>query len=279
MVDPLGSLLSSSWKFFRSRVAAIACAAVAVSIVMLLFREVFVANIVMPNRLREMGFDVGRIQELQQQAAAGDDGAADELKRVIAAQLKGMSPQMIGSLFSQIGPVFLIAIVVHFIVSAAVGVYCMLLVLEDRAIGETAQRTMRYVFPMIGLWIWLFLRTFAWIPIIGIIPAIILGPRFFLSGIFLVKEQKGVFESARLSYQQTKCYWGKIFGNMIVVTLILFASLIVVGMLAGMFTPSEARQSLVSITISTFVAQLATAFIVIFATKLGLSILEDTKKA
>jgi hypothetical protein len=74
---------------------------------------------------------------------------------------------------------------------------------------------------MLGLNLWLFVRSFVWIPILGIIVAIIIGPRLSLAPVILVTEKKGVFESASLSYQRTRGWWDKIVGNTIVVCLVV----------------------------------------------------------
>ncbi len=83
-------------------------------------------------------------------------------------------------------------------------------------VGAAFRETLKGFFPLAGLWIWMFLRSFAWVPLIGIVFAIVLGPRFILAPIVLLEQGKGVMESASMSYGGTKGKWGAIILNALV---------------------------------------------------------------
>lgn len=278
-VAPFGSLLSRSWRFYSSHIVAILVGVVAASIVTLLLQMAFAASLPSSGRFKQMGVDLERVQELQQRVASGDQAAADQLDREMKSQIERMSSGMIFAFAKQLGPIFLVFLIIQMIVMTAVSVYYILLVLEDRSITGAATGMLGYVFPMIGLALWTFLRSFAWIPILGIIPAIILGPRFLPSGVILIQERKGILESAQQSYERTSGSWGKIVGNIIVVASIVWVLLFISGLVLNMLFPGLQSPSLLNAFLFTLVTQLVGAFLLIFMVYLSLAVLDDTKKA
>lgn len=100
---------------------------------------------------------------------------------------------------------------------------------KKKDVGSLLARLPKLFFPMIGLMIWTLLRTFVWIPIIGLIPFIILAPRFALATVFLVRDGTGIRESAQKSFVQSKGYWGKIIGNNLLFMLLTIITMMVVG--------------------------------------------------
>ena len=124
---------------------------------------------------------------------------------------------------------------------------------------------------MIGLQIWIFLRSFAWIPILGVLLAIVLGPRFILAPVILIKEKKGVFASASASFERTKGYWGKIFGNMFVVAIVGVISVAILSRIAGVLGME------VAVVVTALLSQVFIAYLITFATKLAVSIMGGGK--
>ena len=66
---------------------------------------------------------------------------------------------------------------------------------------------------MLGVSLWVLIRSFIWIPVVGIIPAIILLPRFVFSCIIFLTQKKGVLASVKDSYAKTKGKWMIVFKN------------------------------------------------------------------
>lgn len=75
---------------------------------------------------------------------------------------------------------------------------------------------------MLGVSLWVVIRSFIWIPIIGVIPAIILLPRLVFSCVIFMTQKKGVLGSAKESYAKTKGKWIIVFKNY----LLLFACIV-----------------------------------------------------
>jgi hypothetical protein len=136
------------------------------------------------------------------------------------------------------------------------------------------QMTLQWIVPLLGLWVWLFLRTFVWIPVIGVILAIVLGPRFVLAPLYVLDRSMGVTESARESYAKTKGYWGKIFGNAFVVAL---AVMICTGIV------SKILSSILGMTLGGFAGamlmSLASGFMVVFTIALARTVMENPRMA
>jgi len=91
--------------------------------------------------------------------------------------------------------------------------FVMVAVKDIGDVGEALSVTSRTILPLFGMFLWVIVRSFIWIPFIGILIAIILGPRFILSPLYLLQQKKGVIESVSQSYKATQGYWGKIMGN------------------------------------------------------------------
>ena len=89
-----------------------------------------------------------------------------------------------------------------------------------------------------------------------------------------MKEGKGVMESVSLSYARSEGYWGKIVGNMLVVSLCVALVTFCIGLVAGIF---GFAMPFLAILIGAVVSQLSLAFSVIFLTKLALSVMQHKK--
>jgi membrane-anchored glycerophosphoryl diester phosphodiesterase (GDPDase) len=122
------------------------------------------------------------------------------------------------------------------------------------------------VLPMFGVWIWAVIRSFMWIPVIGLLFAIVLGPRLIFSGVILVKERLKVTECVRQSHARTKGYWGKIVGNLIILGLLIFIAQAVLGGIVS-FLPGHK-------ILFVFVSQLVVAFGSVFLVHLALTVMD-----
>src|SRR3990167_7365833 len=162
---------------------------------------------------------------------------------------------------------WLVSIVI-FILSSTY--YLLVALKQAKDFGALFKQSFQLFLPMLGLHVWVFLRTFAWVPFIGLITLIILGPRFVLSPVLLVQEGKGVFDSAKISYKKTSGYWGKIFGNMFVAGLLVALAIMVLSM--ALFITGPLALLLIPI-----LSQVMCAFLIVFMTKLSLGILQSGK--
>lgn len=148
------------------------------------------------------------------------------------------------------------------IFSLAANVFFLAMVIEGKkTFGEAMKRVLPLALPFIGVSLWMFLRSFAWVAIVGIIvfgiggatqqsaivlggwlligagivTAIVLAPRFYLAPYILIGEKKRIGESVQLSYERTRGYWGKVVGNSILLSLCMLPITILSAMIAGMF--------------------------------------------
>lgn len=128
---------------------------------------------------------------------------------------------------------------------------------------------------LFGVWVWAFLRSFAWIPIIGIIPAIIFGPRMALAPVLLLEKNKGVTDSVSVSMNATQGYWGKIFGNAFLLGVAMFLTAIVASIIIGIVLMAVAPLKVLA---GHFVGQVIAAFCAIFFVHLSHTILENPIK-
>lgn len=231
--------------------------------------------------MQEMGMDVERMEELSTRIQAGDESAMVEMEALIDARFGDMTEEEQGRMGASMGmnavryaaPYIGLSFIVGLILSVASGAYFLLLALSTQKDAPTLFGKVPGLFlPLLGVWVWSFLRSFAWIPILGLIPAIILGPRFALAPVILVQEKKGVMASVSSSYERTVGYWGKIVGNMIVAGICAWLASIVVAIVASMFGMISPWVSLWVTSVAKYAVM---AYMVMFGAQLALTILAN----
>lgn len=273
-VATLSTLLSDSWNFYQKNMTAIVIASVVVGLIVGFFGLYAQQKIG-----SSMGINMDRMEDVMDGMRDGDEGALKELEAMgnaLEEQFGGTQAQQMQAMMGYAKgalPFVGLTAIIGFLVSVAFYAFMLLLVVEQKDTAATANRTAGMFLPLLGLYLWIFIRSFVWIPFLGIIVAIILGPRFVLSPLILVKEKKGVFESATLSYKRTSGYWGKIVGNMIVAGGLLWIVMAVVTMVLSMGGFS------VTTVVGAVAKQLVMAYFIIFATLLAAAILKGGKKA
>lgn len=217
-----------------------------------------------------------RMQELAEKMQNGQVTDADmqELEAMgkdIVANMPNPAVMtgMLGAMLPSLGLAFILSLVIGLL---AKSYYTLVAVKNIGDAGKAVSSTFSMFFPMVGLWIWMFLRSFVWIPIVGVIIAIIVGPRLILSPLYLLEHKKGILESTRMSYTHTRGMWGKIFGNALCAGIcIMIVSAIaswivgsVLGTTGGMFAMG-------------IVSQLLSAFLVVFVIQLGRTVMAQGK--
>ncbi len=152
-----------------------------------------------------------KIEDVNKRMAAGDTSALEELAAnppvavPTAADMAAVSTAM-KSLPTIVGGMILMILIS--IVAQAYGTVVIIRKVTDptaafSSFGES-------VMPLTLLWIWMMIRSFVWIPFIGWIIALVIGPRFVAAPIFLIEEKKGITESVRLSLKATTGAWWRI---------------------------------------------------------------------
>lgn len=194
--------------------------------------------------MENMGVDMEKMQELSTRISMGDASAGEELRLMMEGEFGDMSEEEMSAyaanlsknVFFEMSPILALSFLISFLLSVLAGAYYLVLAVHsEKDPQKAAGRLPKLYFPLLGISIWTFLRSFVWIPVLGIIPAIILGPRFVAAPLIHMQEKKGVLASVSESYRRTNGYWGKIIGNMIVMCVCLAVVSIVVGIVASFF--------------------------------------------
>ena len=227
---------------------------------------------------QQMNDATEKMKALQDKAMQGGGMDAESQKQMedLAKQITEQSMQgagMMGSMLKSILPALGISLLLGLLVMAVAKSYFLIVAVKGMNDPATAlQATLTSLLPLIGLWIWLAIRTFIWIPFVGIIVAIILGPRFLLAPLYLLEQHKGSMESARMSYAKTRGWWGKIFGNAFVFGLVVMICAAVVSKIVG---------SILGFMIGGFVAamltQFAGALLVVFSMQLARTVMDNSR--
>lgn len=239
-VQLLGDLLSSALAFVRQYQRPVLIGAVIFGTLAALLgggvanRAAYGVN----GMMDRMGIDSQKMEELSLRIQNGDEGAMAEMEVLLNDRLGAMGDGMPSVVKAQIiglvAPLIGVAILIGIILAVFGHAYFLLLALSPtQDFMKILNGTPKLFFPLLGIWIWMFLRSFIWIPILGIIPAVMYGPRFMLAPVIMVKEKKKIMESVSLSYARTEGYWGKIVGNVIVAALCIMLAAIVVAIVAG----------------------------------------------
>lgn len=146
-----------------------------------------------------------RMEEINQRLEAGDTAALDDIQ-IPEAELADVTATIWSAMPAVIGGSLLLLLVAF--VSRAFVIVVLVRKLADPM--QAFNGFGKHVVPLVLLWIWLFLRSFVWIPLVGWIVAIVLAPRFIAAPLYLLEEGKGVRESVRLSMRVTIGAWGRI---------------------------------------------------------------------
>gem|GEM_PF-475025 len=225
-----------------------------------------------------MGMNLERMEELSERMQAGDESAAGEFEDLMENSFGGVTETemqktigmgMVTTMLPNIGLMFLVSIILTVLASAY---YYMITLGAVKDPVKAASGIPKLFLPLLGLHVWIFLRSFIWIPIIGLIPAIILCPRFVLAPVILIQEKKGIMQSVTESYKRTTGYWGKIAGNIIVMALCAFALGIVVGIISGLLGNISPY---ISLWINSVFQYLVFAYATVFVVQLSLTIMSN----
>lgn len=234
--------------------------------------------------MQRLGIDQNRMLELQEKLQSGDEAAMEEAMNEMNSTMggiEGMSDEDREALFRKEGlammirvlPVMSLGLLAWFIISVLSGAYFLCFGLEKgKEPTEILNNAVFLFLPLLGVWIWSFLRSFLWIPLFGVIPAIILTPRFALAPVILANQKKGVLGSVSESYQKTRGYWGKIMGNLIVVGLVC---LLVSWGVSLVTIPVAMTSKVFSIWIHAVAQQAVMGYGVVFLVLLTKTILEN----
>ncbi len=273
----LGNLLTQSYQYSVAHWQTILIGAAVFGVVIGVSQVMF--GIQAMTAVDQLGMRAQEMQELSMRVQQGDETALVELEALMNSmddegtqeEMRGQVMMAVKKMLPALGVSLLVSILV-FILSQA---YFILLAVEGKDAQAIVSRLPQVVLPLLGVSVWAFLRSFIWIPFIGIIPAIILGPRFIASSYILLTEKKGVMESVSASYSRTTGYWAKIVGNCLVVMIIGWAVMLVSAMVLGMLFFAL---PLVAAVGNQVVAHVFMAFAFVFGVNLSRTVLAHPRK-
>lgn len=279
---PLGQLLSKSFTFLQSYWKPVLTGAVIFGTLGALVTGTLAgtAAVSLGGVVNEMGMDANKLQELSLRMQNGDESAMTEMEAILDKNVgmmgddaKGM---MVGKMLAIFAPLIGMAGLLFIIIAIFANAYFLLLAISPTQDAMSVlKKTPALFFPLLGTWIWVLLRSFIWIPFLGVIIAIIIGPRFALAPVLLVKEKKGVLKSVSTSYEVTRGYWGKIVGNMIVAGLCVAVAGIVAGMVIGIVS---FMVPVVGLWLHAILKEVFSAFMIAFGVMLSLTIMANPLK-
>lgn len=277
MPETIGALLGGSWAFFTKNIKTIFIGSVVFGL--LLGGSQFALQQSTMGALENNFGNTDKLMDLTKRMEAGDSAALEEyLAEMEAMGGEGeMAAQMMAGVFTSMLPGIGLAVIVSLIITLVSSGYYMVIAIEGhQSAGPAFGRALSLALPLLGVWLWAFIRSFAWIPIIGFIPALILGPRLLFSSVILVNEKKGVMESVKLSLGRSKGYWLKIVGNFIVMAICIM----LVSMVAGFgLAFVGAASPIANVVLSGIVGQLTSAFGAIFMVRLATTVMQNPKSA
>ncbi|MBM3231232.1 hypothetical protein FJZ28_02785 [Candidatus Peregrinibacteria bacterium] len=275
MLQTFSQLLSSSWNFFRSHFTVFAVAAVVVGLVLFTGQYLLHRNTVF---MMESKFgSMERFSDFAERIENGDEQAMDDMMKEMgmmtaegeinedAAEM--VAKHIIKGLAPALGSFAMIAILLSFLASA----YYLVVAVDGTKDPIVAlKRACSVVLPLIGLSIWMMLRSFVWIPLIGIIFGFIIGPRLTLAPVLYVRDGMGVFESVRVSNERSRGYWGRIVGYWILAGFTVgIAMLLIFAVFSMLLAPVPMLAGLVLIVTQ----HLCIAFCSVFYTQFSSDIL------
>ncbi|MDP7069304.1 MAG: hypothetical protein QF815_02150 [Candidatus Peribacteraceae bacterium] len=262
MTTSFGTLLSNSFVFAVAHIKPILVGTVILA-ALTYGGQVAISGTVKEGIQENIG-SLEQMEELAERIESGDQEAFQEMM---------MNIEVMGEMASSMKRSMMAGFVTMIVSLLGYTYFTVLAVTGEDDPKEVASRSLKLIVPMAGLCIWTLIRSFAWIPFIGPIFAIVLLPRLMFGGVILVKEGTGVMYSVKLSYQRTSGYWLKIFGNSLV-------AFILVGIASSVINITFSAMSditLVPMAVSLIVSQLGMAYIYVFTVQLADTVMAQKK--
>jgi len=222
-------LLLQTLRQFKSSIISILIGAAIFAAILLLLQGFFEqqADRVIRLNVVKMGIPEERFEDIQGRMKQGDEAAFEELLLEMGRAAESFDTMDESSLNAFITeqsftvamallPFSLLFITLTCLIGILSSTYFLVLgTSQTKDPLFAGRRTLAAFFKMVGLWIWILLRSFVWIPVVGIFTGIYFLPRFVLSPVILLGEDRGVFESVRESASRTKGSWFTVVGNLL----------------------------------------------------------------
>ena len=229
-----------------------------------------------------LGIDPGRFEDLNDRMEAGDEEAFEEMlgeMQRFTEELGAMNPEQQTAYFADQGkhimvkllPLQLLLLATTILISIIASAYYLVVgTRKDDDPIDSFKGAFNYILPMIGLVIWVNLRSFVWIPFVGLFTGLYYMPRFAFSGVILVRDKKGILESANLSMEAAKGHWLRIVLYSIGLLIVMVLVSLIAALLADFVGPF-------ALFLMNIIGQLELIFAVVFIVFLYDQVLKEKK--
>lgn len=283
--DSLSQLLRASWQLFWEKKRPIIVGAALFGTLVALVGAVSYgrAERHVWDTMQRLGVDQREMLEMQRMLRSGDEEAVEEIMQALESTTEPLEQmtdeerdaffaaegmRMMRSLLPLIGVGMLWWALMALL---ATGYFTFLALGSSNDPVALLQLALGKALSLLGVGVWAMLRSFVWIPILGIVPAVILGPRFACSTVILLCDRVGVKDAVAQSYARTRGYWGKICSNMLLVALI---TSFISSLLNSTFAPLVRPSPVFGIWLHAVIQQLSLAFNTVFLVLLSKTVME-----
>lgn len=301
--DSLSQLLRASWQLFWEKKRPIIVGTALFGTLVALVGAVSYgrAERHVWDTMQRLGVDQREMLEMQRMLRSGDEEAVEEIMQALESTTEPLEQmtdeerdaffaaegmRMMRSLLPLIGVGMLWWALMALL---ATGYFTFLALGSSNDPVALLQLALGKALSLLGVGVWAMLRSFVWIPILGIIPAlilgprfawililgivpaVILGPRFACSTVILLCDRVGVKDAVAQSYARTRGYWGKICSNMLLVALI---TSFISSLLNSTFAPLVRPSPVFGIWLHAVIQQLSLAFNTVFLVLLSKTVME-----
>lgn len=285
MVADLGTILRRSFQTLRTHVRPLFVGAVLFGTIVAIIATVANQRIEghIWQGMKSMGVDQGQMLELRQRMQSGDPEAMQEVMASLGGSLEGMSDSDREALFAReaknvarrVFPIIAIGMVGWAIVLLfAISYYLVMGSGKSKDPLELLRNSIFFAPRLLGTSLWMGIRSFIWIPILGLIPAFILAPRFVLAPVLALEKERHILRAVTVSTRATKGYWGKIVGNLLIMSIVVLLALTLSDRVIFQISVTA---KVLGIWLHALMQQLLIAFSVVFTVVLATEIYKHPK--
>jgi hypothetical protein len=282
------TLLIASWAHLRRFIVPIAAGAVLFGLLagtasFLLERQIALAQ---REEWLSLGQDQNEFENLMRRIETGDEEAfskflrnqqlfLDRLDQMSEGEQHMLAAEQTWRTFRAVLPILGWLLIMQLIVAIVSGSYFILQAVEKQAtIGALVQRLQTTLGPLAGLSVWLFARSFVWVPLVGPFLALYFGPRLLLAPVILLREKTGISRSAQLSVDRTANLWIPILGRVLAMAVLV---ILAVAVLAGIPGAINVIPVPLMTVLSFVIMQLGVAFGAIYTVTLATAMMPKKK--
>lgn len=145
---------------------------------------------------------------------------------------------IVSALFVNIVPWLTLLSVIMAIVTFVASAYFMELVLADIGTSEftVVKKTVSGTFTLVFLSLWMGIRSFGWVPVIGPLLSILYLPRFVAAPLLCLRDRRGLVDSVATSMRLTQGLWFWVSWKLTFIAAVGFA-LVLLPFAASSFAP------------------------------------------